>query len=869
MSTRSQPQFSFFDLAKNYIESFIKARSRNDRMIGREGDRYFLATTEDRYPKNIKIISEKSASIVADEIRKLQLPYGTGQLHLTLLDSFRLLHVNRAQTGIDGVGSGRVTQNTDQVVMVLLTDGSGISSIPIDFRLQFDPPFLGSEMTKEAFRWDQKLYAVVFRIPSTPYRPSNSQLNNIDIDVPIIEKICARTGGRSFSILSTRQIQVSIDHILGMNNGHKLGVRFDVLPAIHFTAGPVNQAEIDRIRGRFKKVTEKKPVTNLISRLNPQGRPVTCHWPIPESYFPMRAMDQLPQRTANPVILVAPLALPLTIRPEVPVDKMELEPGSGVAEIVMEILQGKRDMTVWTYIEGASNGPTAPFGCFRMNASGLGVTLLLLPYNFPLLYPLIEEVVKEPLLNGSQVWRQRLDSYFQTVPYYYFTQLRILLDRIKVKVEYNSSMSNIYAGQLLSHLNKLKVKAKEEFDSVGIATKLNESRAPNLVNPSIRIERITSRTSIIGLGKEDDDVEEENLDGVEPAPIYSGDFKIPLYPPTVLDAPLDTAYRTPYTSSIEDLVSKLNRIQANVDLLFDPNKTTILDLAKVGVKPRFNTIEERHNMPQKLMGEYEPYQRSREKHYGSPMRKIDEEKDRTHAFGNPYKLKGMGAGIDEVMDSAVVDNPSSPNQGKRYDPTSRQFVGGGPPKRRRGPLGIDAFDQYRTRRSMRGSTIDPSELSSDFGGTPSPGGQDDYQLMGDSPGTSGSSTPISEFGDLQLVEMDSDDVFKKNLEEIQEIMKRRKEKGDQKDQEEGFQILEPPAPPGEILSTQEILTRKIRIGSIVRKPANQRAFEEIMTLVAGITQDACAILIRYAVRESQRFKLKQLTQKLEERLNAI
>lgn len=30
------------------------------------------------------------------------------------------------------------------------------------------------------------------------------------------------------------------------------------------------------------------------------------------------------------------------------------------------------------------------------------------------------------------------------------------------------------------------------------------------------------------------------------------------------------------------------------------------------------------------------------------MRKIDEEKDRTHAFGNPYKLKGLGAGIDEV-----------------------------------------------------------------------------------------------------------------------------------------------------------------------------------------------------------------------------
>ena len=69
--------------------------------------------------------------------------------------------MNRAQTGIDGVGTGRAIQNTEQVVMILLTDGSGISGIPIDFRLFFDPPFLGSEMTKEAFRWDQKLYTVV------------------------------------------------------------------------------------------------------------------------------------------------------------------------------------------------------------------------------------------------------------------------------------------------------------------------------------------------------------------------------------------------------------------------------------------------------------------------------------------------------------------------------------------------------------------------------------------------------------------------------------------------------------------------------------------------------------------------------------
>lgn len=856
MSTRAHPQFSFFDLAKNYIETFIKVRSRNDSrmMIGRENDRYFMLTTNGKFPENVKVVSEKSGALVVEELRKMTLPYGTANVHTSILDAFRVLHTNRAQTGIDGVGTGRAVQNSDQFVIILLTDGPGISGIPIEFRLKFEPGFLGSEMTTEAFRWDQKLYTVVFRIPSTPYRPTNSQLTIIDIDTTTIEKLCAQTGGRSFSIVSVRQIQTCIDQILSTASQHKIGVRFDCLPTIHFTAQHVAQEDFNRLKMRFKKVSDKKPVTNLISRMNPQGRPVTCHWPIPESYFPMRAMDQLPQRTAHPVILCAPKPLPLTIRTEIPVDKLELEPG-GITDIIMEILQGRRDLTVWTYIEGSSNGPTAPFGCLRMNTLGTGVTLILLPFNFPQFYPLVEEVIKDPVLTTSQVWRSRLDSYFQTVPYYYFTQMRNALDKVKVKVEYSSSMSNIYAGTLLSNLNRLKVKAKDEMDSIALESKLNESNYPNFVNPSIRIERITSRTRMIGL---DDSDEEYDFSSADP-PNFAGDFKVPLYPPPISEAHMDTAYRTPYTSNIEDLVGKINRIEANLQMVFDPEKPTLLDMAKLGTKPRFNILEELHNMPQKCMGEYESYQAARIRHYGQPMRKIDEDKDRTHAFGNPYKLKGLGAGgIDElqVMDSAVIDSTTpGQQQPKRYG-DFRQMGLGGPPKRRRGPLGIDAFDQYRTRRSIRGSSIatddsrdDLSEISDTFDGE-----------------SSSSSTPVShDFEDLQLQEMDTDEQLQKNLDEVTEMMKKRE--GAEKQTKE--KVTPEAPPPGEMLSKQELLTRKIRIGSIVRQPANHRAFDEVLKLATGTTQETSGVLIRHAIRESQRFKLKKLTEKLEKHLKTI
>ncbi|CAI2350538.1 unnamed protein product [Caenorhabditis sp. 36 PRJEB53466] len=873
MATRSHPKFSFFDYAKNYIELFIKGRTRTDgRMmpLGRENDRYFLATTQGVFPENFKLMMEKVPQLVLDELKYLPYPYGCHSLHTTILDAFRALLMNRAQTGIDGYGSGRAPMHTEQVMVIALTDGSGVAAIPSDFRLFFDPPILGSEYTKEAYRWDQKLYTIVFRIPSTPYRPTNSQLVQIDIDHPNIERLCALTGGRSYSIVSVRQIQTSIDQILLIACQHRIGVRFDCVPPIHFTAGRIPAEESNKMRIKIKRVVEKRPVTNLISRVNPQGRPVNCHWPIPENFFPMRNQDNLPPRTAHPVILMAPEALPIPIRNELPVDKLELEPGP-IGELVMEMLQGRKDWTVWTYMEGASHGPTSPFGCLRLNASGLGVSLLLLPYNFPLLYPLIEDLVREPILTTSQVWRAKIEQYIQTVPYYYFSSLRHAMDKLKVKLDISSSMSSTYAPQLLSHLNRLKIKAKEDWDSSALVAKLTESRCPRDPNRSgelppvsIRIERITSRTCMVGLkGDDDRDERDKHLEKMDYPPIYSGDYSIPLYPPKVNDAERDSAYKTPHCGSVEDMVGKLNRIQANLELMFDPGRVTLLDMAKLGTRVQFSTLEELHNMTMKSMGEYEGYQAARVRHYGQPFKKIEEEKERSHAFGNPYKLKGLGAGIDEVMDSAIVEG-NSKNEAKRFGDSSRNQWGG-PPKRRRGPLGIDAFDKWRTRRSTCGSSA-PSDISEDISSVLSDLAENEPSTSTSTrtPTPAAASTPIREFEGMKV---ESTERVRAKEPPVKPVKEKSVEVIRQKTAESYVQKGR--TEKSEKLSSQEMMTRKIRIGTIVRKPANHRAYEEIQSVVAGTSEECSQILIRHAIRETMRFKLKELTKKLEKHLSQI
>uniref|UniRef100_A0A8R1IV36 VWFA domain-containing protein n=2 Tax=Caenorhabditis japonica TaxID=281687 RepID=A0A8R1IV36_CAEJA len=112
-----------------------RARNEGRNMpIGRENDRYFLLTTNFKYPENVKTLSEKNPGLVIDELKKLILPYGSSPVHQAILDAFRALHVNRAQTGIDGYGTGRAPQNSEQVVIILLTDASGVASIPPDFK---------------------------------------------------------------------------------------------------------------------------------------------------------------------------------------------------------------------------------------------------------------------------------------------------------------------------------------------------------------------------------------------------------------------------------------------------------------------------------------------------------------------------------------------------------------------------------------------------------------------------------------------------------------------------------------------------------------------------------------------------------------
>lgn len=64
--------------------------------------------------------------------------------------------------------------------------------------LPLNSPLPGSELTKEPFRWDQRLFALVLRMPGAAV-PDTEQLGSVPSDESAITQMCEVTGGTSAS----------------------------------------------------------------------------------------------------------------------------------------------------------------------------------------------------------------------------------------------------------------------------------------------------------------------------------------------------------------------------------------------------------------------------------------------------------------------------------------------------------------------------------------------------------------------------------------------------------------------------------------------------------------------------------------------
>uniref|UniRef100_A0A8C2DTM6 Integrator complex subunit 6 n=1 Tax=Cyprinus carpio TaxID=7962 RepID=A0A8C2DTM6_CYPCA len=402
MNQRSHLGTSYLDIAKGAVETFLKLRSRDP---ASRGDRYMLVSFEEA-PAGIKAGWKESHATFMTELRNLQ-AVGLTSIGQSLRTAFDLLNLNRLVSGIDNYGQGRNPFFLEPAIIVAITDGSKLTSssgVQDELHLPLTTPLPGSELTKEPFRWDQRLFSLVLRIPGHT-SPDPEPIGGVPLDPSPITPMCEVTGGRSYSVFSQRMLNQCLESLVQKIQS---GV------VINFEkTGPDPPPTEGKGEMKYGPQSWHSCHKMIYVRPNPKTGVPVGHWPIPESFWPDQNSPTLPPRAAHPQVKFSCVDSEPMVVDKVPFDKYELEP----SPLTQYILERKSPHSCWQVFvcNSAKYGELGqPFGYLKASTALNCVNLFVMPYNY-------------------SVWRQSFENYLKTVPPYYITA-KIEADRVCASV---------------------------------------------------------------------------------------------------------------------------------------------------------------------------------------------------------------------------------------------------------------------------------------------------------------------------------------------------------------------------------------------------------------------------------------------------
>ncbi|XP_036310433.1 integrator complex subunit 6 isoform X6 [Pipistrellus kuhlii] len=348
MNQRSHLGTTYLDTAKGAVETFMKLRARDP---ASRGDRYMLVTFEEP-PYAIKAGWKENHATFMNELKNLQAE-GLTTLGQSLRTAFDLLNLNRLVTGIDNYGQGRNPFFLEPAIIITITDGSKLtttSGVQDELHLPLNSPLPGSELTKEPFRWDQRLFALVLRLPGT-MSVESEQLTGVPLDDSAITPMCEVTGGRSYSVCSPRMLNQCLESLVQK-------VQSGVV--INFEKAGPDPSPVEDGQPDISRPFGSQPWHSchklIYVRPNPKTGVPIGHWPVPESFWPDQNSPTLPPRTSHPVVKFSCTDCEPMVIDKLPFDKYELEP----SPLTQFILERKSPQTCWQPLRKAVRMMGAP-----------------------------------------------------------------------------------------------------------------------------------------------------------------------------------------------------------------------------------------------------------------------------------------------------------------------------------------------------------------------------------------------------------------------------------------------------------------------------------------------------------------------------
>lgn len=650
-------RLSVLDVAKDAVERFIKIRQRDS---ASRGDRYMLLTFEEP-PANIKAGWKENHATFMAELKNLQAS-GLTTLGPALKNAFDLLNINRMQTGIDTYGQGRCPFYLEPSVLVVITDGNRLTSsagVHEELTLPMHSAVPGSELTKEPFRWDQRMFALVLRMAGTQAPSQDVPLTS---DASPIDDMCEVTGGRSFCVSSHRLLVQSLEALVAKVQG---GV------VINFERAPEDVWEPSWQSCRR---------LIYVQRSAQKGYSVG-HWPLPEAFWPDLNSPSLPPRSAHPQVRVSSTPSEPLLLDNLPFDKYELEPSP-----LTQAILGRKQPTVAFAVSVAGAAPQrggSPFGYLKASTSQACVNLFVLPYNYPVLLPLLDELFRVHRCKPPREWKLQFDAYLKGMPLYYAGPLKRALQRMGAPNLVPDSMENCLSYTVLNYLKRLKNQAKAEYEKVVSAVggpKTGLGAEGVRVSPGVPRPSTGEVAKLSELALSWNPALRERLQGLRQELNDFSGFALapaPPRPPDTAEAPP----RNPFDISRASLLHQVARMRAQY---LHPGTVT-----------RLQDAEQLHNLPVSQMGNYQEYL----KRMPTPLREIESTPVRQHMFGNPFKIEKR-----MMVDEADLDPAAS--QARGHKRPAAEAPGGPRAKRRPGPLPRN-FTRSRSSTPTPPSTPEP------------------------------------------------------------------------------------------------------------------------------------------------------------------
>lgn len=736
---------TLLDVAKGAVETFVKVRQRSPES---RGDRYMLLTFEDP-PANIKAGWKENLATFMNELKNLQC-IGMTMMGAALKHAFDVLNINRMQTGIDTYGQGRCPFFLEPSVIVVITDGSKLSNssgVQEDFNLPMHSPIPGSELTREPFRWDQRLFSLVLRLSGTPAVDRDTGL--VPSDTSPIDAMCEVTGGRSYCITSHRMLMQCIDSLVQkvqsgvVINFEKIGpdptpintesCRDGSSEVVHLDGEPEPEhrdweKEVINPNNSDMKLLSNQNGGQARTGSNGTNTPVgpgptlnstawqNCRrliyvpksaqkgfaigfWPIPESFWPDVSASSLPSRSAHPNVKFMCVSQEPMVIENLPFDKYELEP----SPLTQYILARKQPTVCWqVFVPNSYRNSEVghPFGYLKASTNLTCVNLFVMPYNYPALLPLLDDLFKVHRQKPTAEWRAKFSSYLHTMPPYYAGPLRRAIARMcnnPSNLPQNlvpDNLDNSLSYSVLNYLKRLKNQAKLEYDK--LCTEVSNKQNANVKNLG------SQNTSTDGIRV------------IPRSPLKKDLISHPLLQDrfTSMKEQLNEfggfvvgvvrnrqhqhrsgghSYRNPFDIPRHQLLDQVLRMRANY-LQTSFKHTKLLDDDYV------------HSMPVSQMGNYQEYL----KRMPPQLREIESTPVRQHMFGNPFKIdKRMmvdEADIDLVAGSSPHRSGSKRSAGEPLSPRP-------PNKRKPGPIPRDVLVRRPTPSPSPPPCLSPPPLS--------------------------------------------------------------------------------------------------------------------------------------------------------------